>query len=244
MRHLLFAAILAASLPAFSGDIQVTGTTAVAPGDMAILTVASEGATGFYWTAVGHNRAVFDPLQNGSSIAFSAGSSGEYRWVVSVREGEIATPSLVTITVGKRPEPTPDVDPVPDDDDPPVPVPPEPKPEAILGGTGFRVMILYEAADTHPPAQQAIFTSTQIRDYLLNATALDGDQRRAFRIWDDDYSASQIAGHGDFTAAYPKVKAVAKSLPWIVAENGDKRVSQPLPANVEDTLALLKSIGG
>lgn len=235
MRHLFFAAILAASFPAFAGDIQVAGTTTVAPGDMAILTVTSEGATGFYWTAVGHNRAVFDPLQNGSSIAFSAGSSGEYRWVVSVREGEIATPSLVTITVGKRPEPTPDVDPVPDDDDPPVPVPDV---EPILPGDGFRVMILYESGDRLPAGQAAIITSARLRDYIESKGGKD-----SYRIWDDDLTEANLRGQStEWRTGFANAKKAAESAPWLVATNGSKQVSVALPHDVDTTLQVLQGI--
>lgn len=234
MRVYVAALVLAVGSLVSAGDIAVTGNTTVAPGDMAILTVVADDATGFYWTATNHERAVFDPLKNGSNVAFATGTPGRYRWVVSVREGEISTPVMVEIVVGDAPEPTPTPDDVPD--------PPTPDVEPIIPGDGYRVMILYETSDVLSAEQQAILTSVKLRQYLRETTARDG-QTPAYRVWTDDYEPGQLAHEVEsWRESYPRVKAAAESLPWIVATNGDKQVSAPLPATVDETIALLKTV--
>lgn len=125
--------------------------------------------------------------------------------------------------------PTPD-DPKPDD--PPTPAP--------LPGEGFRVLIVRETKDLSglPASQVAIFSSTDVRNYLNQKTVLEGNQR-AYRIWDQDTDTSKESQHWQDAMKRPRA-----SVPWLLVSNGKDGYEGPLPKTVAEMMTLLKKFGG
>lgn len=133
----------------------------------------------------------------------------------------------VLVSVGEpKPEP------------PPQPDPPKPDP-APMPGEGFRVLIVRETKDlsTLPPSQVAIFSSTDVRQYLNQKTVLEGNQR-AYRIWDQDTDVSREAQHWQDAMKRPRA-----SVPWLLVSNGKDGYEGPLPKTVDEMLTLLKKFG-
>lgn len=199
------------------------------------------------WEAIGIEQGRFTEadggeLNNGLKYWFT-GPPGEYRVTATYLTDGTLGKVRTYVTIGDEPEPKPDPDvdpkpPVPPDP----PVPPQPDVEPIIPGEGMRVMILYETSDTLPAEQQAILTSVKLADYLNDATTRDG-RVPGYRRWTDDFRDEQLEHESDlWKTAYANVKDAAEELPWIVATNGDKQVSAPLPATVDETIALLKTV--
>lgn len=118
----------------------------------------------------------------------------------------------------------------------PGPIPPDPGPDPPIPPTPpvpveLRVLVVHETGDLNkmPAAQRAILTSVPVRDFLTAKCAKDGTQP-AFRFYDDN-AAPTVPWLKD-AMAKPR-----KSLPWIVIVGV---YEGPLPANVEEMLALLK----
>lgn len=128
------------------------------------------------------------------------------------------------------------------DPSPPAPVPPSPKPPAPvpIPGSGFRVLIIRETKElsTLPPAQVAIFSAREVREYLTSHCVLEGNQR-AFRIWDQDTDVSREDKHWQ-----EAMKRKRDSLPWLLVTNGKEGYEGPLPKDVPEMMALLKKYGG
>jgi len=160
-----------------------------------------------------------------------------------VRNGEATDKPPVVIDridtqVGeKKPEPKPDPEPDPS---------PTPNP-----GPGFRVLIVRETKDLSglTPQQVAIFSSTEVRNYLNQKTVLEGNQR-AYRIWDKDTDISRenehwkIAMDGVINGNKEHKISKATSLPHVLITNGTDGYQGPLPKNVEDMMSLLRKYGG
>jgi len=135
--------------------------------------------------------------------------------------------------------PTPD----PKPDDPPTPAP--------LPGEGFRVLIVRETKDLSglPASQVAIFSATEVRQYLNQKTVLEGNQR-AYRIWDKDTNVSlenetwKIALNGVLNGDKSRNISKATSFPWVLITNGKEGFEGPLPKNVDEMMAKLKQFGG
>lgn len=112
--------------------------------------------------------------------------------------------------------------------------------------TGFTVLILKEAKETGqlPVQQKAIFTSSKILGYLNENTIKLSDNHPAYRIWDDDYSSSQLSNVPkilqDAYGAAKKDSTANNKLPWIVISTGVNGYSGPLPNTVDETLTLLE----
>ena len=135
---------------------------------------------------------------------------------------------------GTTPPPDP-VDPV----DPPDPTPDK----APFPAPGLTVMVVRESqlGGELPPEQAAIFTNSKVIGWWNdNCVKLDGSS--AARIWDDDYTDSQLGNtHPVLRNAYREtLKDADGRLPWIAISTGSDGYSGPLPANVDDTLALLE----
>jgi hypothetical protein len=91
-----------------------------------------------------------------------------------------------------------------------------------------------------PPAQSAVLFSKKVRDYLDAKCARGADGRTPeYRIWDQDIDTT--AAGALWQAA---MKRERKSLPWLVVSTGKSGYEGPLPATVDETLALLKKYGG
>lgn len=136
----------------------------------------------------------------------------------------------VSITVGTPTPPPPDPGPGPGPGPPPSPAP--------IPVAGFRVLMVYESADLSkmPAAQQVILYSKPVRDYL-NAKCIMGPDNKThdWRIWDRDSDTSNESAL--WQAAMKRPRA---SVPWIIISDGKKGYEGPLPATVDETLALLK----
>jgi hypothetical protein len=133
--------------------------------------------------------------------------------------------------------------------DPPKPDPPGPAPQP-MPSEGFRVLIVRETKDLSslPASQVAIFSSTEVRQYLNQKTLLEGNQR-AYRIWDQNTDISResetwkIAMDGVINGNKTHNISKATSLPWILLTNGKEGYEGPLPNDVDKMMELLRKYG-
>jgi hypothetical protein len=110
-----------------------------------------------------------------------------------------------------------------------------------------------------PSAQRAIIGAKKIRDYLESKCVVgDDDKTKEYRIWDKDVDPSTDAAHwADAVKSILAKKAKkdellklqgkpvgANFVPTILISTGTTGYVGPLPANVDETLALLKKYGG
>jgi len=145
-----------------------------------------------------------------------------------------STQSL-TVNIGDVVPPLPPTP--PDPPKPPIPPPPAPP----IPQAGFRVLIVYETADLTklPSAQASIITAKSIRDYLNLRCVAGTDGAKEWRIWDQNVSTANVPKIWQDAMSRPRT-----ALPWIVISNGVAGFEGPLPANVTDTLDLLRRYGG
>lgn len=131
---------------------------------------------------------------------------------------------ILDVDNGTGPRPPPDPNP---------PVPPDPKPSpAPIPGDGLRVLIVYETGIPMPAGQFSAIFGKDVRGYL-------DTHAKEYRVYDQNT---------DITHA-PKVwqdamKRPRASVPWIIVSDGKTGYEGPMPANVRDTLTLLKKYGG
>jgi hypothetical protein len=97
-----------------------------------------------------------------------------------------------------------------------------------------------------PPQQAAIFTSSAIVGWVRDNMVKDTDGKPMARTLDDDYTASQLSNlPATLRNAYPDVvKEAAGRLPWVAISDGTTGYSGPLPATIQDMMALLNKYGG
>ncbi len=175
--------------------------------------------------------------------ACQAVESGQCLFVVADNADGKTLFGTKTVTAGT---PTP---PVP----PPPPVPPTPpKPPTPIPGAGFRVLILEETASTN----RDVVSSTALRDYLIRKCVKGPDGKTPeFRILDDDFTVEQLSTMApNWKEAYLTAKehsskdkdgrVVSPQLPWLIVSDGKSGESRPLPATVDETLAVLRKYGG
>lgn len=214
--------------------ITVSGEAEVSPGDQAILRLAAPGATKFDWTPANHEKPVFDPLESGAYVAFSSGVPGEYVWVVSVAEGQAATPLKVRIKVGGGPNPPP-APPTPGPQPGPGPQPDDAKPPFPV--KGLTVLITYESETRArlPQGQAAILQSRHVRNFLDSKCVVGPDGKtRDWRMWDDETDVSAAPELWKAAMAVPRQKDE-----WLVVNNGRSFYSGPLPATAEEFMSLV-----
>ena len=252
MRYVLALLLCAGNLFANDGGLQLKGDVIVVKVDKVVVVkedrtvvralpfkvFAPPGAADYRWT-VPAGVAFTD---TGDTIEITAAPKGELK--ISARmllidfEKKATNFKLDSIifNVGDiaPPEPvTPKPDPKPVVPDPPKPAPP-------IAIPGFRVLFVVESSDLSklPPEQVPIFTATPILSYLKShCIQIDGFPE--YRIWDQDTPTANVSKTWRDAMALPR-----SSLPWIIISNGDTGYSGPLPANVADTLNLLKKYGG
>lgn len=138
---------------------------------------------------------------------------------------------------GPIPPPKPPTPPIPPEPVPPKPVDP-PSPPAPIPVAGLRVLIVYESADLPkmPPAQAAIIFGQQVRTWLLANCVVGPDGKtREVRMWDKDTATTGESKLWQDAFARPR-----QSVPWLIVSNGKTGFEGPLPANVDDFLALVK----
>lgn len=164
---------------------------------------------------------------------------GRYCYHFYTAIGDVPSdPATCVITVGQPDPPVPPVPPTPPTPPTP-PVPPTPPP---IPQEGLRVLILYESAELSklPAPQQLVLASQSVRDYLNGKCVVGADGKtREWRMWDKDVDASAESKVWQEALARPR-----KGVPWIIVSNGKDGFEGPLPASVDETLALLKKYGG
>jgi hypothetical protein len=127
--------------------------------------------------------------------------------------------------------------PKPPEPKPPEPKPPEPKPGPV---TGLRVVFVMEKGQaTLTPAQSNVIYSQEIAKYL-DAKCAGG--KDGWRRWDKDTSTA--AETETWKKLWAAVKPQLGQLPQIVIVTDQSGEVFPLPASVEECLALLRKYGG
>ena len=163
---------------------------------------------------------------NDGKYAFTYWIPGEFVVEAVVLSAEKMHVAQATFIIGKGDVPKPDVDNVP------------------FPSEGLRVLIIEETGEraTLPGGQQQILLSTHVRGWLKKNTV----EKDGFRIWDDDYDAED--GEQDFiNDTWKQAYLVAKKdsdgvLPWLVAANGDKGFSGPLPGTPDELIMILEKL--
>jgi hypothetical protein len=155
---------------------------------------------------------------------------------IAVKGGKLGEFTDCKVIVGKpAPDPTPGPGPGPTPN--PDPFGPEGK-SKVGAALRFRCLIVYESSELGkmPPAQKAIIFTKDLRDYLNSTCVLGPDgSTKEWRIYDKDVDMS-----GETAVWQGVMKRNHPTIPWIVIGNGKTGFEGPLPATVEDTLALLK----
>jgi hypothetical protein len=122
----------------------------------------------------------------------------------------------------------------------PAPTPtPTPTPGPVpIEGMGLRVIFVTESSEAIKLTkdQEQILFGPIVRDFLnANAAKNPADGSSDWRILDPDTTYSNP--NDKFAKALTRPRA---SLPWIIVSNGVSGYEGPLPANVNETLALLQ----
>jgi hypothetical protein len=119
----------------------------------------------------------------------------------------------------------------------PGPNPPGPTP---IPTTGFRVLIVWETKDlsTYPSSQIAAVNAREVREYL-NAKCVKVGSQPEWRVYDPDTDVSR-----ESKIWQDAMKIKRDKLPWIVVSDGVKGTSEPLPADKDALMNLLKTYGG
>ena len=240
---LTFIALL---LPSFgrSAEVTLVKTASVQPGRILKVVSVSPDAVSYQWRVpVDADKVESD---DGTWIAFSATKPGIYlvHVVVEDRAGAIALACCrVTVSKGVPPKP-PDPPIPPKPPDPPIPPkPPDPpvppKPPAPIPEKGFRVLIVYKASEVGkmPKDQESVLYAKQVRDYLrLKCAPGPG---HGWWILDVNADVSAVPKLWQDAMARPRTQ-----VPWLIVSDGDTGFEGPLPANITDTMALLRKYGG
>ncbi len=128
--------------------------------------------------------------------------------------------------------------PVPPDPNPPKPDPPKPDPPspAPIPLPGFRVLVVYESSTANNTL--GVIAAKSVQDYLAAKCIKDGAASE-WRVWDKDVKLDNVKQHWKDAMARPRT-----TIPWLIISNGTSGYEGPLPKTVDETLALLKKIGG
>lgn len=144
----------------------------------------------------------------------------------------LAIRKTIDVDAGQGPIPPPK---------PPEPKPPEPKPPEPV--KSFRVVWVFESANTIPQAQLSVMDAKTVRDYL-NANCTKDMDWPGWRRWDKDTDAK-----GDYPAfksmweiVQPKVSTL--SLPRVVVIVNDVPTIEPFPASPAAAIALFTKYNG
>jgi hypothetical protein len=134
---------------------------------------------------------------------------------------------LLDCQLAPLPPPVPPIPPTP-------PTPPDPPDPFEAAAPAFRVLIVYESADLqkYPPAVLATLTSETWRKYV--------EPKGTWRCFDKDTDLTNSPA--PFKKAMGKVDP--SKLPYLFVGNGKTGFAGPMPANIDDLMALLKKFGG
>jgi hypothetical protein len=117
--------------------------------------------------------------------------------------------------------------------------PPDPAP---IAQPGLRVLVVYETAELSkmPAGQRAVIYDRRVREYLNAKCPVGPDGKtREWRIWDKDVDTA-----GKSKLWQNAMRRPRKSTPWILISTKIEGYEGPLPATVDETLALIKRYGG
>lgn len=127
--------------------------------------------------------------------------------------------------------------PKPPPDEPVEPVKPPVSLNPFTNQYGLHVLITFDGKETE--SQQSIIYGEEVRKYILEKCAIGPDGvTRAGRIWPVKTNAS--GAEKLWQDAFAKTGGKRR----LLIGNGTKGYDGELPANVEETMKLLKSIGG
>lgn len=209
------------------------------PGDYAVIRAKSQGSV-IKWKGDPRLEQFGEPLADRFATAFSAKEPGRY-WICcwTATRGwwpwSAAIPSEPAHCVFIVDGPVPPIPPGPDPGPVP-PVPPVPPSPAPIPVPGLRVLIVYETAELGklPKEQVSIFNSTRLRD-LLTARCVRNSATPEWRMYDKDADLKNESQLWRDAMARQRTK-----LPWILVSTGSAGFEGPLPATVDDTLALIQ----
>jgi len=222
--------LIAADAPKHkSTPLVIQGDTLIVVKTLPCKVVAPAGATLYDWSYPDNVKAFAE--DNVLTVTFAQKGSFVVRVRMTTIDFDKKAVTRITGEIevnygGVQPGPGPGPGP-----DPPKPDP-SPIPEA-----GLRVLIVEDAKNRNklPPAQFAIIFDKGLRDYLNSKCAQDG-KVKAWRIWPDGVDAT-----AESKTWQDAMKRDRKSLPWIIVSNHPHGGYEgPLPADVDQTLALVK----
>ncbi|GIW60061.1 MAG: hypothetical protein KatS3mg087_1127 [Patescibacteria group bacterium] len=129
---------------------------------------------------------------------------------------------------------------------PPPPPQPEPSPAPFVSQDGLRVLILSEIDERKDlsPDQLALFASADFRKFLEEKTVKESDGTPGYRVWDDDYTDSQIARvaavwQEAFKAGKEAQRKFRVNHVMLVASpKGGEAI--PLPKNVDEAVSIVQ----
>lgn len=179
----------------------------------------------------------YDPDPKKVRLRLIGYASGQYEIkAIACKGGKLSEFATCVVVVG---DPTPPVPPGPAPGPGPSPVPPGPAPSpAPIPAAGFRCLIVYESAELGkmPDAQKNVLYAKSVRDYLNSKCVMGADGKtKEWRIWDKDTDAS-----AESQIWQDALKRPRSQVPWIIVSDGKTGYEGPLPASVDETLALLK----
>lgn len=123
------------------------------------------------------------------------------------------------------------------------PDPPAPQPDAPIVAPGFHVLIVYQDKVPLPAGQHSVIYGKAIRDYLNAKCPREPGGNAGWRIWDADLDVSFAPKHFQDAYKLAKVQSAGR-LPWLVVSDGKTGWVGPVPATLDETMAILKRFGG
>jgi hypothetical protein len=228
--------------------------------DLVILDASKSTGSYYKWILDTKPLMVIDSVKDGpvsiitglnsKKLAFSTRNPGDYRFILLVSNYEnnnvvtSVTEHVIKISgLGPTPNPIP-VPPIP-----PIPVPPVPPIPPVpvnppINPTGFTVLFLYESdGSTLTEKQLQIVNSNEIDTYL-NSKTVKENRIPAWRKWDNDFTESGTEFPSEmWKKMYLKGKSVLSDKDGIVINTDKEVIVEPMPANTDDTLKLLKKYG-
>lgn len=117
---------------------------------------------------------------------------------------------------------------------PPEPVPPVPPSPSPIPSDRLRVLAVYESAATLTDQQTGVLRSVLIQEAVKQAGG-------EWRVWDKDINVD-VPGVDPFWVA--AMKRARTSLPWVILSSPKGFYEGPLPASVNEMIALVKKVGG
>lgn len=166
-------------------------------------------------------------LKDSRKLIVNPPADGRYRFVAVGSLNDEHARAAFTIVVGDSPTPAPPVPPGPQPDPTPTPAP--------IPVDGLRVLIVYETSQMSAlsDAQRAILQGKRFRDFVETACVKVGKEPER-RFWDKDVNTTN-----ESKLWQDAMKRSRQSIPWIVVSNGKTGFEGPLPATVDETIALI-----